>query len=228
MKVVEIFKSIEGEGKRTGLPVVFVRLWGCNLRCSYCDTPYSHSTEEDNMREMTVSEVLDEVMSYSGLSVTVTGGEPLVHDDIGELLEALVQYGYEVNVETNGTVDVGKFIPKRYAGEKTGLKTDSSIFFTMDYKCGSSGMNQHMDVNKINVLRDVDVLKFVVGSESDLDQAAEVIHKIDSDVEIFISPVFESITPEEIVNYLLDHEINNVKAQVQLHKIIWDPNERGV
>lgn len=219
MKVVEIFKSIDGEGIRAGLPVVFVRLYGCNLNCSYCDTPYSHTTERDKAVEMDPSEVIDCVISSGIPRVTITGGEPLIHQDIEKLIDGLIKHGIEVNIETNGT----RPVPTRYqAGERR------LLFFTMDYKCPSSGMESAMSIENLNTLKNCDVLKFVVGCKGDLDAAYSVINSLRSDPQIFFSPVFDKIDPSEIVEYMMEKNMWNCRVQVQLHKIIWDPNARGV
>ena len=218
MKVVEIFKSIEGEGVRTGLPVTFVRLYGCNLRCEYCDTKYSYDEKDLCAYTIhTVEEIVETVMQLGCPNVTITGGEPMIHPGIERLLDALLLVGCEVNVETNGT----RLVPYKY-------RDNTSIIFTMDYKCPSSGMNDKMEAFTFNTLRDWDVLKFVVSNDEDLDKMVEVLETIETKPAVFVSPVFGKIEPETIVNYLLIHHLHNVRVQVQLHKIIWDPEKRGV
>ena len=217
MKVVEIFKSIDGEGIRAGLPVTFVRLYGCNLNCSYCDTPYSHSTEADKAKEMSVDEIVDTIEGLGIPNVTITGGEPMMHKQTTELIGALLENNYVVNVETNGTFPV----PQEFMH-------NPFVVFTMDYKCPSSGMCNEMSISNLNTLRVHDVLKFVVGSKEDMDDAQRVLSLIKSDPFVFFSPVFGKIEPKEIVQYLLDNEMYSCRVQIQMHKVIWDPNERGV
>lgn len=219
MKVVEIFKSIDGEGIRTGLPVTFIRLFGCNLRCSYCDTKYSYG--DAPFKEMKVSEIVNTVEELGIHRITLTGGEPLIHEDAGFLLTALLTKGYEVNVETNGSVDLTPFI---FLHGSTKL----NLFYTMDYKSISSGMYLHNNENNLNLLTEKDVLKFVVGSLQDLDDMKQVLEKHDIKARVFVSPVFGQIEPRELVEYVLANNLNNVTVQVQLHKIIWDPEQRGV
>lgn len=214
MKVVEIFKSIDGEGKRTGLPTTFIRLFGCNLHCSYCDTRYG--CEGNDYTEMSVQEIVDKVGELGLDSITVTGGEPLTHDDILQLVDCLSYNGYRVNIETNGSVDL-RAIPRF-----------RRLFFTMDYKCPTSLMENKMNLDNFKYLTNEDVLKFVVGSIQDLDKAKEIIMKYNPDCEIYISPVFGKIEPKEIVEYMLANNLNECHVQMQLHKIIWDPEERGV
>lgn len=217
MKVVEIFKSIDGEGIRAGLPVTFVRLYGCNLNCSYCDTPYSHSTEADKAKEMSVGEVVDVIKRFGIPNVTITGGEPMIHKGILDLICSLAEEGFAVNVETNGTYSVLPTFAKY-----------PSVMFTMDYKCPSSGMREEMSIDTLNTLRSCDVLKFVVGSKEDMDDAKAVLGLICSQPNVYFSPVFGKIEPKEIVQYLLDNELYGCRVQIQMHKVIWDPNERGV
>ena len=221
MKVVEIFKSIEGEGVRAGLPVTFIRLYGCNLRCEYCDTKYSYAeVDEKNTPPyctMTVEEVVEAVMRLGCQTVTITGGEPLIHSGIEKLIDLLLMVGCEINIETNGT----RPVPSKYRSEER-------IIFTMDYKCPGSGMNDKMESYPFDTLRDHDVLKFVVSDERDLDKMVEVLETIKTTPAVFVSPVFDKIEPAQIVEYLLNHQLHDVRIQLQLHKIIWDPEQRGV
>lgn len=214
MKVVEIFKSIDGEGKRAGLPTTFIRLYGCNLNCSYCDTRYG--CEEDNYDVRSVDSIMDTVRRFGIPSVTITGGEPLIHPGIHKLINTLLEAGYWVNIETNGSVYIGQF-PKH-----------KNLFFTMDYKSPSSGMEKRMILENLSFLTSEDVLKFVVGSTEDLDRSLEILEQYQPNCQIYFSPVFEKIEPRLIVEFILKHKLNDCKVQVQLHKIIWDPKERGV
>lgn len=212
MRVVEIFKSIEGEGIRAGYPVVFIRLAGCNLRCSYCDTKYSYNEKE--YPDMTVDNIVKTVFKFGCHRVTLTGGEPLIHEDVDLLIEELTEMGTEVNIETNGSVDISPYI------------CDKNVIITMDYKCSSSGMEDMMLISNLDKLRKQDVLKFVVGDENDLDTCLNLCDT--SVAQVFISPVFGNIEPKEIVKYMLEHKMNDCRVQLQLHKFIWDPNQRGV
>ena len=179
MKVSEIFKSIEGEGLRTGLPAVFIRLHGCNLRCSYCDSMYA--VEGSDYKQMSVAQILDAVKEFSGIThVTLTGGEPLIHQDVEDLLSLLSSNGYQVNIETNGTVPRKWHFP--------------GLFYTMDWKCKSSGMSAKMKIENLETLGAEDVLKFVVGTIEDLEETETVVKSIDEKKNdmphLFISPVF--------------------------------------
>lgn len=213
MKVVEIFKSIDGEGARAGLPVTFIRLAGCNLRCRYCDTRYSY--EDVKYKEMSVPEIVDAATVLGLKSITLTGGEPLIHKGVRDLIAALNRRQFKVNVETNGSVDISPYL------------TDfPNVFFTVDWKCPSSGAEVAMLVDGIRQLREKDVLKFVVGTKEDLDRCRDIYKW--TQAQVFISPVFGEIEPKDIVEYVLEHGMYSCRVQVQLHKIIWDPEMKGV
>lgn len=212
MKVVEIFNSIEGEGKRAGYPCTFIRLYGCNLNCDYCDSQYA--CKDDAYTVMSIPEILETVSHWNCNRITVTGGEPLIHKGIIALLEVLVNNGYRVNVETNGT----QYIPIRIP----------NLFYTMDYKSLSSGMNKFMEASVFHDLGRNDILKCVVGSVEDLDDCLAFIEEARPECEIFISPIFGKIEPAQIVEYIQKHKLNDWRVQLQLHKFIWNPEKRGV
>lgn len=215
MKVVEIFKSIDGEGIRAGYPATFIRLFGCNLRCSYCDTPYGY--EGNDYKEMTVDEIVQECMSLNCPRITLTGGEPLIHKDVNNLIKNLLVNGFEVNIETNGSVDVEllKFLYPQ-------------VVITMDWKCPSSGCENKMSISRLKDLKRNDVLKFVVGSKEDLERCKSIYKEQELECSIFISPIFGKIEPSEIVNYMLENDMMDCRVQLQMHKFIWNPNKRGV
>lgn len=217
MKVIEIFESIEGEGKRAGIPCTFVRLAGCNLRCSYCDTTYSYSDE--GAITMTPKQIVDKCFDFGPSKVTVTGGEPLIHENINELLNLLVDEGFEVNVETNGSVELPNVDTRHPC---------SDLFYTIDYKCPSSEMCEAMDLDNLNKLTEQDVLKFVVGDDLDLVRASAVVKQYKPKAQIYFSPVFGQIAMSSIVDFMKEQSLYNCKIQAQLHKIIWDPQKRGV
>lgn len=217
LKVVEIFKSIDGEGIRAGLPVTFIRLYGCNFRCSYCDTPYSYDTEE--YREMSIPEILDEVEHLGLDRITLTGGEPLIHDNVIELTKELLLRDFEVNIETNGSVDLHCLDE---------FQCYQNLIITMDWKSISSGMSDKMLTSNLSWLGDKDVLKFVVGNEEDLQQMKSIVLNNTIFANIFVSPIFNNIEPKYIVEYILKNNLDDVRVQVQLHKIIWPADMRGV
>ena len=216
-KVNEIFLSIDGEGYRTGLPVVFVRLYGCNLNCSYCDTRYS--CEQQEYKEMSLYDILAQVLKYKVPRVTLTGGEPLIHPGVKDLIVSLVANDIEVNIETNGAVDLDEFIEFKY---------NSKVVFTMDYKCKSSGMEEKMILSNLVFLQPKDVIKFVVSNYNEMEEMEYILEASKCKAQAYVSPVFGAIEPKELVEYVLDNGLNDVKVQVQLHKIIWEPTKRGV
>ena len=222
MKISEIFLSIDGEGIRTGYPVTFIRTYGCNLRCSYCDSLYA--VDGDDYTEMSVDDIMDEVVKYTTHRITYTGGEPLIQKDALDLIKRLVRGGYEVNIETNGSVDLSNLRDSSWC---FGLMKNN-IIITMDWKSISSNMSQHMRLNNLKYLTSNDVLKFVVSSKADLDQMKDVVVNNDLNCNIFVSPVFGEIEPSDIVKYVLDNDLNNVRVQLQLHKYIWPADKRGV
>lgn len=217
MYVNEIFGSIDGEGLRTGELATFIRLAGCNLRCSYCDTCYALKITDG--KKMSIEEIIDEVKKIGYKNITLTGGEPLIHKDVDKLIDELIKNGFYVNIETNGAVDIANYLK-------------NNVLITMDYKTASSGMEEKMLVNNFKMLRENDVLKFVV-SEQDLESIKEILKTYKIKSYIYLSPVFEKIEPKRLVEFLkgLHKEginTDKIRVQIQLHKIIWNPNERGV
>ncbi len=227
MRVVEIFKSIDGEGVRAGMPVTFIRLEGCNLRCSFCDTKYSYCNA--TYTEMTPKQIVQKVMNLGLDKVTLTGGEPLIHENVLELVQQLLDRDIEINIETNGAVSVPEFV---FNLTKSGYSVNN-IIFTIDCKCPSSGMTKHMLEENLEYVRDTpffNVLKFVVGNRDDLHFMKDMVNMFGLyDKCVFVSPVFGDIEPSEIVKFVLKYpSLHNVRTQIQLHKVIWDPNKRGV
>lgn len=219
--IVEKFLSIDGEGPSSGEIATFIRFMGCNLRCSWCDTAYSWEKESTN--ELLSSEEIYEYIKKNGsTNVTLTGGEPLIQDNIDELLEILSKdKSLKIHIETNGSVDIGA-LKKRHC--------NGNIIYIVDYKLPSSKMSGAMNLNNLNNVDSDDAYKFVVGSNEDLSMAYEIIKKYDLTAKclVYLSPVSGDIEPEEIVEFMKDKKLNNVRLQIQLHKIIWDKNARGV
>lgn len=236
-KVIEIFNSIDGEGRRAGELTTFIRLSGCNLSCSWCDTQYSQDGTCGNY--LTLDEIIETVESFKCYNITLTGGEPLIHPGVEDLIEELLHLGYDVNVETNGSIDPLPFIENPKFNNQEGF-----LWFTIDYKAESSGMQHKMKLDHFMHLRYQDVIKFVVGSRKECEDAHNVITKLpvsygvdrstkhseDLDApSIYFSPVFGMIEPVEIVNFMKEKHYNRrVKVQLQLHKLIWDPKMKGV
>ena len=221
MRVSEIFESIDGEGIRVGYPVTFIRLFGCNLRCSYCDSRYA--CEGNDYTEMDIADVVDKVIDFGHNKVTLTGGEPLIHRDVKYLIKELLDRGYELNIETDGAVPLYNIGPMTKANWKR-------CIITLDYKCPSSGMEDKMLISNFEMLTKNDVLKFVVGSDEDLKRAKQVIeeNQLAGKCNIYFSPVFGNIEGKQIVEFLLENKMDYARVQLQLHKFIWNPEMRGV
>lgn len=219
MKVVEIFGSIDGEGKRTGQLTTFIRLAGCNLRCCYCDTEYSFDISK--AKDVEINQIIEKCKNIGFHNITLTGGEPLIHKQVEELITQLCLQGFQVNVETNGSVDLRPFIIMRN-------KLNLDLFFTVDYKTKYSLMNNKMNINSFDCL-DIsrDLVKCVVANKEDMEDALKYLDSIGK-FNIWFSPVFGKIEPKEIVQYMIEKNRQDITAQVQLHKIIWDPMMKGV
>lgn len=228
MQINEIFSSIDGEGIRTGYPVTFIRTQFCSLNCRYCDTNYSleayDSCGNKQYRDMAISEILDECYKLGNKRITFTGGEPLIQKDAVELISCLTNKGYEVNIETNGNVSLKHIVN---SDSQFPIIPDK-IIITMDWKSPSSGMRDRMLSYNFNYLTEKDVLKFVVGSLEDLEDMKNVLSIYKPKCHIFVSPIFGDIEPSKIVEYILENNLQNVRVQLQLHKIIWDSTKRGV
>lgn len=224
MIISEIFTSIDGEARRAGELATFVRSVGCNLRCEFCDSKYTWHADETS-RNMTVDEIVAECFDAGVSNITFTGGEPLIQKDADELIEALASKGFDVSIETDGAVDFA---------EREWFKNNTpGVWVCADYKGHASGETDKMlPLEKFAQLREQDVLKFVVGSEEDLLLAESIIKYIrdaGSRCWVYLSPVFGMIEPVEIVNFMIAHGLQDkVRFQIQLHKVVWNPDARGV
>ena len=214
--VVEKFISINGEGQKAGELAAFIRMRGCNLSCNYCDTSWAN-TMDCPCEFLSTEELITWLTEHKIKNVTLTGGEPLLTTGIDTFIEALGSSGFSVEIETNGSVALDCFHNLLHRPA-----------FTMDYKCPSSNMEDRMNRLNLPLLKSKDVLKFVVGSKLDLSTMLAVVNGYDINANIFVSPVFGEIDPKEIVDFLICNDVENVRIQLQLHKIIWDPNMRGV
>ena len=218
--IVETFLSIDGEGIRTGLPVVFVRFFGCNLRCAYCDTKYSYTNkknvERTEYRQLSSEELTKEIMGYNCNRVTFTGGEPLLQKDYIKWFAESFPH-IEINIETNGSLPISEFVNYK------------NVIITMDWKCESSKMSDEMFNDNLLKLRDNDVLKFVVGTDEDLIQSKNILENYPLKSHIYFSPVFGQMDLEKLAQFVVDlRYYQKVRIGLQIHKIIWDPNQRGV
>jgi 7-carboxy-7-deazaguanine synthase len=209
--VHEIYRSVQGESTFAGLPCVFVRLAVCNARCTYCDTPHAFNQGENRPLE----EVVEQVCAYRCPVVEVTGGEPLLQEEVFPLMTRLAERGLTVLLETSGAHDVGRVDPR--------------VHIIMDLKCPDSGECAGNRWENLGLLKPADQIKFVVASRADFDWAADAIraHHLDCRFTVLVSPVFGAVSPLELATWLLESRLH-VRMQIQLHKVIWDPQARGV
>jgi len=194
-----------------GLPCVFVRLTSCNLRCSYCDTEYAFY--EGN--EMTADEIIDVVRSYQCKLIEVTGGEPLLQEGVYALMDRLCNEGYEVLLETGGSLDISK--------------VDSRVRRIMDLKCPSSKMVNKNCWGNIDYLTPEDEVKFVIGTREDYEWSKEIIGKysLDEKCPVSMSVVFGELKPVQLAEWILQDRLN-LRLNLQMHKYIWPLEMRGV
>ena len=219
MKVVEKFVSINGEGSKAGQLAVFIRFAGCNLDCVYCDTKWANE-KDVSYSEMSKEEIYEYIKSTGVRNITVTGGEPLLQDGIYEFLEYLsLDKELSVEIETNGSVDISLF-----------KKIDNTPSFTMDYKLDYSKMENKMFLDNLKKLDKRDVIKFVSGSQKDLEILKNIVEKYNliERTKVYVSPVFGAIDPSVIVDWMIENNLNGMNLQIQMHKIIWDPEKKGV
>lgn len=227
MPVAERFVSINGEGLSAGCFSTFIRFVGCNLSCSYCDTRWACEAG-CSAEELTPEQIVDYVNSTGTSRVTLTGGEPVLQPLLPDLVRLLMQQTVcDVEVETNGAVDLGELSALRRSNE---CRCRDRIAFTMDCKLPSSGVFDQMLDENFEKLSPLDCVKFVAGSEEDLKVAKRVIekHGLFDKCEVLFSPVAGKIDPADIVAFLIENDLMESRMQVQLHKIIWPKQDRGV
>ncbi len=210
MRVTEIFFSIQGEGTRAGLPCAFVRFTGCDLRCVYCDTAYAFQ----GGKEMTQEAILAEVARFPCRLVLLTGGEPLLQHDLPALASRLLERGYEVTVETHGQRPLDA-LPE-------------GVVRIVDVKTPDSG-EVATDLAYLDRLASRDEVKFVVSSPADFAWSREVIrrHALEGRVEVLLSPVWGKVEPRELAAWILASGLD-ARLSLQIHKVIWGAEARGV
>lgn len=218
--VSEIFESIDGEGYHSGYPSIFFRVIGCSLRCNYCDS--QHTFQPDNTcRWLTVEESVKEVERFNIKHITITGGEPLMEENkhwMTQFIRALLLKGFEIDIETNGAID--------YLYWKDTFGPNDVVLIT-DWKTPSSGMNKFMKESNLSILDESDIIKLVV-RDDDFNEVEKVL-KSGTEAQVYISPVFGQVTMEKIPEFVMKHkEYKNLRCQIQIHKIFWDSNKRGV
>lgn len=256
--VVERFVSINGEGLRAGRLSAFIRMAGCNLACSWCDTSWANE-KDCPYEELSVSDLVSWVEDTCVSCVTLTGGEPALQQGLDTLIEALAlsnnwgqlevfdrngvsqsgksryvkldekQATRVIEIETNGSLDLSFLHELRLSLEKR-VSTPTVLAFTVDCKLPSSGMFAEMLDSNYALLTLQDVVKFVIAGTQDLETALAQIQKYElpSKCEVFFSPVFSCIDPADIVSFMQAHELSTVRLQLQLHKIIWPEKDKGV
>ena len=213
MKVCEIFYSIQGEGELAGYPTIFIRLTGCNLRCRYCDTEYAFYEG----KEMGIDDIIERIKGYRSRYVCITGGEPLLQREVLDLMETLLEDGYIVSLETNGSISL-EDVCMRLG------KYGDSFIISMDIKCPSSGMSERMRLENIDLLRENDQLKFVVLDEDDYNYAKDIISRYRPRCKIIIQPVWGTDV-RKIAELMLKDGLQ-ARLSLQIHKIIWGDRRR--
>ena len=211
LKINEIYYSVQGESTHAGRPCIFIRLTYCNLRCSYCDTEYAFYDGKD----MEITDIMSEIKQWDCNLVEVTGGEPLFQEECIDLLNELVNSNYEVMLETGGSLSISD-VPKK-------------VVKIVDFKCPSSGMVKKNLWSIVDDLQAHDEVKFVIGNREDFDWAKDRIteYSLDKICTLLFSPTFGEIDPQQIVEWIFDENLP-VRMQLQMHKMIWSPEEKGV
>ncbi len=212
MRINEIFFSIQGESSFSGYPCVFVRCAGCNLKCSYCDTEYARREGA----AFTLSRLLEKIDFYGFPRVEITGGEPLLQDETPQLITSLLDRGYEVLLETNGSRDIAP--------------VDTRCVRVVDIKCPGSGEQGSFLESNINFLTPADEIKFVIGSRDDYRYACSALERLrrrSVQSRVHFSPVFSRLSAADLAEWVLQDRID-VHLGLQLHKYIWGEDARGV
>ncbi|MBL8150126.1 MAG: radical SAM protein [Blastocatellia bacterium] len=211
MRITEIYQSIQGESSYAGLPCIFVRTTGCDLRCTWCDSEFSFYGGQS----MSIDEIIERVTSYSAKLVELTGGEPLLQKELPVLANRLIDLGYTVMVETGGHRDISLL--------------NHQVIKIVDIKCPDSGESEKVFWSNINSLSNQDQLKFVIASRKDYEWARQTIKErnLEGRFELLFSPAHTTLKPADLAEWILSDGLK-VRLQLQLHKYIWSANARGV
>ena len=212
LMINEIFYSIQGESTLSGLPCVFIRLTGCNLRCSYCDTSYAYH----NGKQMQISEIIDKIFTYKCNLVEITGGEPLLQKETPFLVDRLIEHRFKVMIETNGSYNINVI--------------DDECVKIVDIKCPTSNESSKNDLNNLSRLSPWDQIKFVIGNREDYLYSKNILESNSLPIpgsQVLFSPLHGKIDPSQIAQWLLD-DCLDARFHIQLHKYIWPDIERGV
>lgn len=222
LKVNEIFKSIQGESTYAGIPCTFIRLTGCPLRCSYCDTKYAYKYG----RYLTISDILNKIKNLNTQLIELTGGEPLAQPNVYVLIDEIIK----LQRKNSNISDINSnYLLIETSGSISIKNVNKEAIIIMDIKTPSSNCSHLMDFNNISYLKPNDEVKFVIGTKKDYEYAKKVIetYNLYQKCKILISAVYNMIDPSKIVKWILKDELK-VRFQLQLHKYIWDPNKKGV
>ena len=211
LKINEIYASIQGESSHTGLPCVFIRLTGCNLRCSWCDTAYAFY----DGKNLTVEETLQKVETFGLPLVEITGGEPLLQEDVYPLMETLLKKGYRVMLETSGALPIDK-VPEK-------------VIKILDIKCPGSGEEKKNHLENLKFLSPHDEVKFVLHDRADYEWSRDMLRKYDMvpSKQVLFSPVYDKLNLKDLSQWILKDRLA-VRLQTQLHKVIWSKDAIGV
>ena len=211
LKINEIFKSIQGESSYSGLPCIFIRLTGCNLRCGYCDTEYAFY----DGKQMSVDEIMRAIAPYRIHLVEITGGEPLLQEEVYPLMEKLLEKDYKVLLETGGSLSV--------------KKVPGSVVKIMDIKCPGSGEASKNNLDNLACLTSQDEVKFVILDRKDYEWSREFIqrHAVHEKNCVIFSPVYDRLSLKDLAEWVLQDGLP-VRLQTQLHKVIWGKDAIGV
>jgi len=209
MRITEIYQSIQGESSYAGLPCVFVRTTGCDLRCSWCDSEFTFT----GGTQMTLDQITNEVEKYDCELVELTGGEPMLQPEIYELATRLADAGHTLLIETGGHRDISRLDPR--------------VVRIMDLKCPASGECEKNLFSNLEHLRPVDEVKFVLADREDYDWALKTVREygLEDRVKLLISTAFGALEPADVVRWMLEDRLR-ARFQLQLHKYIWTPEER--
>jgi len=208
MQINEIFYSIQGEGQWMGLPNIFIRTMGCNLRCSYCDTTYAYHEG----KPLSITEIIDHISTYDCKKICITGGEPLLQKHLINLIHRLSDLHYEILIETNGSLPIDEYVSHK------------NIIMSMDVKCPSSTMQTYNHAENMNVLRSSDQIKYIIGDKDDYSYAKQHLHTYHPDCMVFFQPVWK-FKPEILAEWILQDHLP-VRLGTQLHKLLWGEKRR--
>ena len=211
LEVTEIYKSVQGESTYMGLPCIFIRLTGCNLRCVWCDTTHAFYGGE----KLSIHQIIDKVKSYDIKLVEITGGEPLLQKEVFPLMESLLKNEFKVMLETSGSLAI-KNVPAK-------------VLNIIDLKCPGSGEENKNLWENLNHLTPTDEIKFVIADKADYEWSKKVLqdYELDKKVPVLFSPVFEKLKLKDLTEWILEDNLP-VRIHTQLHKYIWDQKTIGV